>query len=448
MTQESLEQKLQSHTNAFDMLYNSPAGVFQFPVKPEVSNWRDEQEAWKKSAIFQNMSHHMTDVQLKGPDVYRLLSDLGINSFENFGAMQAKQFVACNYDGYVIGDAILSCEEENRVNILGRPPTGNWVAYHAETGNYDVEIIRIDKPSPDLEDRTLYRYQVQGPNADKILEEVNGGPLPDIKFFKMGKFKVGEYQVTALNHRMSGAPGYEFWGPSAEGEQVREILFEAGEKYGLTQIGGSIYPVTAVESGWYGGPLSAIYTGEKMKPYREWLSAQSAEGAGSLGGSYYTDNIEELYVTPYDLGYGFMLKFDHDFIGREALEKMAEGPHRKKVRLNWNQEDVIDIFASMFNQGDERYKHMNMPVANYSSISCDEVLHDGKRVGLSMYPVYSANVRGWFSLALVDEELAVEGNELVLTWGEPNGGSAKPTVERHIQKAVRVTVDTKPVKRD
>lgn len=65
-----------------------------------------------------------------------------------------------------------------------------------------------------------------------------------------------------------------------------------------------------------------------------------------------------------------------------------------------------------------------------------------------MYPVYSANVRGWFSLALIDEELATENNELLLTWGEPNGGSAKPTVERHIQKSVRVTVDTNPVKRD
>lgn len=246
---------------------------------------------------------------------------------------------------------------------------------------------------------------------------------------------------------MTGAPGFEFWGPAEEGEAVKAILIKAGKKYGLAQIGGRTYPVTALESGWYGGPVPAVYTGEKMKPYREWLPAQSPEGAGSLGGSYYTENIEDLYLTPYDLGYGFMVKFDHDFIGRAALEKIAGDPHRKKVRLNWNPDDVQDIYASMLNRGD-CYKHLEMPVANYSTFSCDEVLLDGKRVGISNYPVYSVNVRGWFSLASINEELAVDGRELILTWGEPNGGSTKPTVERHIQKTVRVTVDTRPVKRN
>lgn len=193
MAQQSLEQKLNSYPSPFEMLYNSRAGVLQFPVKPEFANWRDEQEAWKKTAILQDMSHHMTDVVLKGPDVYRLLSNLAVNSFMNFGPMQAKQFVACNYDGFLIGDAILICQEEHRVNILGRPSAGNWVRFHAKTGDYDVEVVKIDRPSSNLLDRTLYRFQVQGPNADKILEEVNGDLLPDIGFFKMGKFNVGEH---------------------------------------------------------------------------------------------------------------------------------------------------------------------------------------------------------------------------------------------------------------
>ena len=447
MAQESLEQKLQKHKSPFDMLYNSPAEVFQFPLKPEFSNWRDEQRAWKESAVFMNMSFHMTDVQLQGPEVYKFLSSLGINSFENFGPMQAKQFVACNHDGYVVGDGILICEEENKVNLLGRPSVVTWVAFHAQTGSHDVEILELDRPSPNLSERGRFRYQVQGPNAMEILEEVNGGPLPEIKFFKMGRFKVGDHQVTALNHRMTGAPGFEFWGPSAEGEEVKAILLKAGKKYGITQIGGRVYPCTAIESGWMGGPVPAVYTGEEAKGYREWLPAISAEGAGSLGGSFYTENIEDLYVSPYDLGYGFMIKFDHDFIGREALEKMADKPKRKKVRFEWNEEDIKEIQASMYNDGD-RFKYMEAPAANYSTFSCDEVLLDGDRVGISSYPMFSDNINKWISLGSVREDLAVEGKELIVTWGEPDGGSAKPTVERHIQKAVRVTVDPKPVKRD
>ena len=63
-----------------------------------------------------------------------------------------------------------------------------------------------------------------------------------------------------------------------------------------------------------------------MKAYREWLPADGYEATGSLGGSFYSDDIEDYYLTPYDLGYGPFVKFDHDFIGREALEQMADEP--------------------------------------------------------------------------------------------------------------------------
>lgn len=447
MTYRNLEERLQSHCSPFEMLYNSPAEPFQFPLKPTYSNWFDEQLAWKNAAIFQDMSFHMTDVVIKGPDTYKLLSRLAINSFDGFGAMQAKQFVACSPDGYVIGDGILLCEKENEVSLLGRPGAISWLQFHAETGGFDVEVVRVDKPNADLARRHLYRYQVQGPNADMILEKVNGGPLPDIGFFKMGRFKVGRYLVTALNHRMSGAPGFEFWGPSAEGPAVRDLLLEAGAEYGLTRIGGAVYPVTAIVSGWLGGVVPAIYTGEGMKSYRQWLPATAPEAVGSLGGSFVTGNIEDCYMTPYDLGYGFMVKFDHDFIGRQALEKLVQKPKRRKVRLAWNDEDVAAIMTSVLSDGN-RYKYLNSPSSNYSTFSQDEVLLDGGRVGVSIYPVYSAILHGWISLGVVNQDVAVDGKELTVTWGEPNGGSRKITVERHIQKSVRVTVDTKPVKRD
>ncbi|MEM8981227.1 MAG: aminomethyl transferase family protein, partial [Pseudomonadota bacterium] len=417
-----------------------------FPVKPEFSNWIDEQKAWRNSAIFQNMSHHMTDVFFQGPDVIRLLSDLGINSFDGFGPMQAKQYVVCNYDGQLIGDAVLFCETENAVSLVGKPMAANWVRYHAEKGDYDVEVEHIDRPSPRLLDRRRFRFQVQGPNADKLFEDLNGGSLPDIPFFKMGRFKVGPHEVVALNHRMSGFPGFEFWGPSDNGDEVRQLILEAGEKYGLTQIGGRTYPVTAAVSGWVGSILPAVYTGEKMRDYRAWLPAEGPEGRQSIGGSLATGRVEDFYRTPYDLGYGFMVKFDHDFIGRAALEAMSLDQKLKKVRLVWNPEDVVDIYASGFSEGD-RYKKIELPVGNYTVAPSDRVLLGDKEVGVSFYPAYSEADRTCISLASIRPDLAVEGQELTLIWGEPGGGSGKPTVERHVQKAVRVFVDPKPIKR-
>ena len=86
----------------------------------------------------------------------------------------------------------------------------------------------------------------------------------------------------------------------------------------------------------------------------------------SLGGSLATGNVEDHYFTPYDLGYGFMIRFDHDFVGRTSLEAMSPESRKKKVRLVWNDEDVVDIYASGLSKG-ERYKHLDMPATSYAT---------------------------------------------------------------------------------
>jgi hypothetical protein len=60
-------------------------------------------------------------------------------------------------------------------------------------------------------------------------------------------------------------------------------------------------------------------------------------------------------------------------------------------------------------------------------------------VGLSTYTVYTANVRSWFSLAMIDEDVA-DGTDVTVVWGEEDGGSRKPIVERHVQTPIRATV--------
>lgn len=447
MTRVSLQDKIIECGGAFDMLYNSSGAVFQFPVQAEFSNWRDEQDAWRKTAIFMNMSHHMCNVYFEGPDVIRLLSDFGINSFAGYGPMQAKQYVCCNAEGQYIGDAILTCEGLEKVCMVGKPTVANWLAFQISKGGYKVKVTLFDPPSPDLSRRSVFRFQVQGPNAEKVMEKVNGGPLPNISFFHMGRFRVGPHEVTALNHRMSGAPGYEFWGPSEIGAEVRQLVLDAGEEFGIQSIGGMVYPITATESGWAGSVIPAIYSGSSTEDFRRWLPAESFEASAAIGGSFCRDNMEELYFNPYELGYGFMVKFDHSFCGHEALKQIAGGRNRKKVRLVWNADDSAEIYHSMFGR-EEPFKYMYVPYANYCTFPMDEVSHEGKRVGVAFYPVYSRASRAWIALAAVDEEFAQDQQQLIVTWGEADGGSRKPAVERHRQKRVRVTVDAKPIRRD
>ncbi|HEY4620694.1 MAG TPA: hypothetical protein VIG93_03270, partial [Gaiellaceae bacterium] len=190
-------------------------------------------------------------------------------------------------------------------------------------------------------------------------------------------------------------------------------------------------------------PLPAVYSGEKMTAYREWLPATGYEGSASMGGSFDSDAIEDYYFTPWDLGYGSYVKFDHDFIGREALERIAEGEHRQKVTLALDDEDVTHTIGTMFRKSD-RAKFMDWPSAVYSMHPYDEVTVDGETVGVSTWIGYSSNEGKMLTLAVVDAEYAEPGTEVTFVWGEEGGGTAKPTVEPHVQTEIRAVVSPVP----
>ncbi|HVO49290.1 MAG TPA: hypothetical protein VMT29_23465 [Steroidobacteraceae bacterium] len=452
MNRQSLESLLQSSGNTVELLRNSQIGAYVYPVVPiEFSNWRSEQVGWREAAVLFDQTHHMAEITVNGPDALKLLSTLTINSFNGFTPNKAKQMVPCSYDGYVIGDGILFHLGENELLFVGRTPTVNWIQFHAETGGYRVQVIRDDRspsqPRGKAVFRRHYRYQIQGPKAAQVLAKINGGPLPDVKFFTMDAINIKGRPVRCLRHGMAGAPGLEIWGPYEEADEIRAAIVEAGEEFGLVQVGARAYSSNTLESGWIPSPLPAVYTGDSMKKYREWLPANGYEGTGSIGGSFVSSRIEDYYLTPYALGYGPFVKFDHDFIGRAALEKMAGQPQRKKVTFAWNAEDVLKIFASLLEPGAQNYKYFDFPNSNYASSTYDRIVMGGKTVGFSMFGGYSYNERTVLSLGVVDPNIQV-GDVLTLVWGEENGGTRKTTVEPHKQLEIRVKVSPTPYSRD
>jgi vanillate/3-O-methylgallate O-demethylase len=448
MSHRNLEEVLKAAGNPSHMLRNSQIGAYVYPVvAPEFTNWRDEQRAWAETCVLFDQSHHMVDIYIKGPDALKLIRHLSFNSFKGFEINKAKQMIPVSYDGYVIGDGILFYLAENELVFVGRAPTANWIEFHGETGGFDVEIEKDDR-SPSFPGgkpvvRKSYRYQIQGPNAWQVIEKLNGGPPPDVKFFNMDYINIGDRKVRALRHGMAGAPGLEIWGPYAEGDEIREAIMEAGAEFGIRRVGSRAYATNTLESGWIPSPLPAVYTGDAMKAYREWLPAGSYEATGSLGGSYYSDNIEDYYVTPYEIGYGPFVKGEHDYIGKEALAKHAADQSRRKVTFAWNGDDVGEVFRSMFEPGADHFKYIDLPLSNYASSSYDRVMDGDKQVGFSMFSGYSYNERSMLSLGTVDDEIK-EGTELTLVWGEEDGGSGKTTVEPHKQKEIRVVVSPVP----
>ncbi len=190
--------------------------------------------------------------------------------------------------------------------------------------------------------------------------------------------------------------------------------------------------------------MPAVYTGEKMKSYRQWLPGTSYEANAGLGGSFVSKKIEDYYTSPHELGYASFTKYDHDFIGKEALQKMEGKVHRKKVTFAWNDQDVVKVLQSMFAPPGENYKVIDLPLSNYASSSFDSIMSGGKVVGASMFSGYTFNERKMLSLGFVEEQYSKPGTQLTLVWGEENGGTKKTTVERHKQTELRVTVAPAP----
>jgi glycine cleavage system aminomethyltransferase T len=438
MPSESLAAALARVGSPVELLRNLSFPPSTFPVQPEFTNWRTEQRAWLETCALLDQSHHMTDLFVEGEDALRLFSDVAVNTFANFGPGKAKQFVAVSPDGHLIGDAILFHLDENSFDLVGHPMVIDWVTFHLERGEYQATAQRDDNSAVRASGPPrLYRYELQGPTAAAVVEQVSGAPAPDVKFFNMAEFTIAGKRVRGLRHGMAGQPGFELFGPWEDGEAVLAALLEAGRDHGLVRVGAKAYSTANLGSGWVPAPLPAVFGDDPLlQEYREWLPV---EKVGSIGGSLDSPEISDYYLTPYDVGYGKTVKFDHDFVGRGALERMAQAaPARTKVTLVWDADDVTAAIGSLYRPGPGA-KFIDFPKARYATHHEDKVLAEGRQVGISLDCGYLANEREMVSLATIDSALAEPGTEVTVVWGE-HPVSAKPAVEEHRQVEIRAVV--------
>ena len=454
---QSLQDVVDSVPNLVDHLYSNRKGsvlkdaVLRQPtefVAPEFTTWRDEQRAWREGIAFYDQSFHMTTTYLRGPDAQRLMAGLAVNSFETFGVGRSRHFVCCSPDGYLIGDGILYTIAPEEMVLVGRAAGHNWVRFCAETGGWDVsvEADEIFSHNP-AGRRTVYRYQVEGPHALELVERLTGAPLPEAPWSHIFPVSIAGHAVWAQRHTMAGNPGCEFFGPWDEGPAVKEAILEAGSALDLRRVGSLAYFTNALELGWIPRPMPAIFTGDQLRPFREWLPATSSEATWGLGGSFYSPDIQDYYFTPRELGYGNVVKFDHDFVGREALERTAGDDHRRKVTLVWDAADVARVVESYMRPEEIPPLYIEFPRATYATWQYDAV-HDaqGRTMGASTYTGFSWNERAMLSLAVVEPEYADPGTRVSVRWGEPEGGAkSHPWLEPHRQVEIGATVAPAPI---
>lgn len=435
VTQNSLQAALDQAGSPLDYLRSTkyhrrenptlypPLIVPQVPF--EFSTWEREQRAWREGVALFDQSHHMIGIFVRGRDAHKFLTGLAANNLQNTNPNRAYQMVCCNHDGQMIGDAILFHLGENEFLLYG-PFLVNWVKYQASITDLDVEVEVRHRTrvyaNGHGETRWDFRYQIQGPRAEQLIEKLNGGPLGDVKFFHVTDLTIAGHPVRGLRHGMAGSPGLEIWGAWEHRDIIRETILRQGEEFGIVEVGAAAYLVTGAESGWLPAVMPAIYTGEATRGYREWLPDTELEALHALTGSHVYGRIEDYYRTPHDIGYGRLVHLEHDFIGRDALSRLDPHAALKKVTLVWDADDTAGLLREMLTPGGRNVPMLHLPaIGDKTEVRYDSITANGQMAGIGHYTAYSVNERSLLTLALVDQDIEF-GNEVNLHWGEAGGG--------------------------
>lgn len=431
MTTPSVQDGIHQAGSPINLLWkpDSPAW-FPEVVEREYAGWSEEQTAWHDSVAISDLSFHMSDTFIQGPDATRLLSEVTANNYENFAVNQAKQIVPVTERGLLVMDGILMRDAVDRYTLSGIAVAQNWVKYHADQGGYDVTYeTNVESAYRGGADPALFRFQIQGPLALELVERAFGAPIPETKFFHATPVSLGGRTFRALRHGMAGQAGYEFIGEWADGAAVKEALMTAGEPLGLVSVGALAYPTSGPESGWIPAPTPAIYTDADLLDYRKHLGLFTFEGQAGIHGSYFSPDIEDYYISPWEIGYGRSISFNHDFIGRDELQAAKATVHRTKVTLVFNNEDVIrvtgDDTSFLYDMGRQRVE------------SADGL------IGMTYTAARLAPYNAVLSLAVIESEFATPGTEVSVVWGEHPGPGTDPDADLGFPR-IRATVAPVP----
>jgi len=393
----------------------------------EFNGWQAESMSWKTGCYIHGGLSGPGQVRYHGPDAERFLSGVFVNNFSRFRIGRAKHAIACNEQGLIVGHGVMQrlADDDFRIFV-----SGAWGLYQHSLSEFDVQ----------QEVQNNYLFQVAGPHSLAVLEAASGETLADVSFLGFRDIMVAGRRCEIMRIGMAGTLAYELHGPISDGPAVYQAVVDAGEDYGIERLGWKTYGVNHIEGGF---PqqiwtfLPATYEDQGFQSFvKDAPTYRVGPAAPIISGSVDPADMRARYRTPQELGWASSVQFDHDFIGRAALETEADNPQRTIVTLVWNAEDIVDIYASLFREGED-YKFLEMPTApRFDGIvgHADHVMKGGRPVGISSGITYSYYFRKVISHAILDLDEAALGNDLIVQWGDYGGR----------QKAVRATVGRYP----
>jgi glycine cleavage system aminomethyltransferase T len=339
-----------------------------------------------------------------GPDAEKLLSYCSINDVTKWKVNRCKHLVNLTPDGLIANHALFMKDDAQTF----RTTAGCTVPIDMElgTGKYNVE----------RKDVNVFVFQFSGPKALTILETALQENFHDLKFLEFRPCRIPEIdtQLEICRIGMSGTIAYELHGDAEFGPQVYDYVYQTGKPMGMKRMGWRDYTINHTFGGF---PQMTVHF--ELSLYQSPEFCAMAPFMPVLSGSVEPENWRARFRTPVEVDWEWMAKFDHDFVGREALEAEVKNPKRKIVSLELNVDDMTDVYRSQFS--DDPYKFMEMPCAQEQPAGGHQDYvtdQEGNVIGIASNPTYSSHYRTTICHAIIDCDRIEEGKEVILKWGD------------------------------
>jgi len=392
-------------------------GMYVAPL--EYQGYREEILASKTSAWIGTALNESPIFDVTGPDAARFLTSICVNNFLKMKEGSIRHAIICNDKGQMLTDGVVMKIGDDHFRTYWLMPI---IDFHLSQTDLDVSGENISG--------TEFFIQIAGPRSLEMLERAAQADMHDIAFARHKVVDFGGISVRVLRLGMAGSLAYEIHGPMDQLEAVYSRLWSVAEPMGASKLGRKAYLMNHTEAGfanifihfpmpWFEEPALAEYCSQQ--PMALFFNFHR-DLVGSVG-----NDLETRFKTPYDVGWGSLVRFDHDFPGREALEGIADNPPNEMVTLEWNADDVAEIIAARY-RGEEGVDYDpidDRPSDNYFTnpngfhYHADIVMVDGRVIGSSTGRIRSVYYRRMISLGFIKKQFAVDGQQLSLLWGSP-----------------------------
>lgn len=339
-----------------------------------------------------------------GKDAAKLLSDCSINNVYKWKAGKCKHIVNLTPDGLVANHALFFKDDDETFRTTAGCTVPIVTAL--QTGKYECEYTS----------RQVFIFQFSGPLSLTILEKATQSSLRDVAFLDFRPVHIpgidAELEITRIG--MSGTLAYELHGPAELGPDVYDYVYQTGKPMGMKRMGWKDYTVNHT----FGGFAQMTVNFElSLYQYPEFCAV--APFTMKCTGSVDPSDIRARFRSVPECGWEWMAKFDHEFTGRQALEEELAHPKRKLVTVEFNPDDLAEVYRSQYT--DEPYKYMDMPCAEPQPCGGhqDYVMDtEGNVIGISAVPTYSSHFHAMIAHAIIDVDKCEEGRDVLVQWGD------------------------------